>query len=377
MYLEGSDQHRGWFHSSLLAAVGTAGRAPYKQVLTHGFVVDGQGRKMSKSVGNVIVPQEVMDRYGAEVLRLWVAAVNYRDDVPISDAFLRDLAEGYRRIRNTCRFLLGNLYDFDPAADAVPITQMLALDRLILHQFQMLTERLLSAYETYEFQGLYHSLLNFCVDLSAFYLDVIKDRLYTTAPASRARRSAQTAIYEIMHSLLRLMAPVLSFTADELWGCMRRRAGDPPSVHLTQFPSVRRELVDFALVNRWERLLFVRDVALKRLEEARQQKLIGSAQEAMLEMRPAPPYMELVESHLEDLATICKVSLVTIGSPWEYAEGTEALYAGVAAVAVTVRRAPGRKCERCWNFRESVGQDGRHPTICHRCVAALAEAGVR
>ena len=366
MYLEGSDQHRGWFHSSLLAAVGTTGRAPYKQVLTHGFVVDGNGRKMSKSEGNVIAPQEVMDKYGAEVLRLWVAAEDYRDDVPLSDAFLKDLAEGYRRIRNTCRYLLGNLYDFDPERDAVPAQDMMGLDRLILHRLQLLTARLRRAYETYEFQVLYHSLLNFCVvDLSAFYLDVIKDRLYTTAPAAPPRRSAQTALYEVLHAIVRLMAPVLSFTADEVWEFMRRRAADPPSVHLTEFPPVREDVADDAMIRRWEQLLGLRDGALKALEEARQAKRIGSAQEAALDVRAPGPLGELLRRHAEDFRTICKVSLVRV-IPGEEA-GPDA--------AFTVQRAPGAKCGRCWNYEESVGRDARHPAICHRCVAALGEAG--
>jgi isoleucyl-tRNA synthetase len=373
MYLEGSDQHRGWFHSSLLAAVGTSGKAPYKQVLTHGFVVDGQGRKMSKSVGNVIVPQEVMDRYGAEILRLWVAAEDYRDDVPLSEDFLKDLAEGYRRIRNTCRYLLGNLYDFDPAKDAVPGHDLLELDRYILHRLQELTDRLRRAYEAYEFQILYHSLLNFCVvDLSAFYLNVLKDRLYTFAPASRARRSGQTAIYEMLHALLRLMAPVLSFTADEVWGYLRRRPDDPASVHLAEFPPVRADLLDQQLAGRWEGLLAVRDLALKKLEEARQAKLIGTSLEAVVEVLASPPKLDLLMRHRDDLAAIFIVSAVRVGPhpAHEKAPGEE------PDVLVSVRRAPGRRCDRCWNYLETVGQNAAHPSICHRCVAALAEAGV-
>ncbi len=370
MYLEGSDQHRGWFHSSLLAAVGSYGHAPYKQVLTHGFVVDGDGRKMSKALGNVIVPQEVMDKYGAEVLRLWVAATDYRDDVALSEDFLKDLAEGYRRIRNTCRYLLGNLYDFDPVADAVPPAQMVELDRLILHRLQKLTGRLRQAYEAYEFQVLYHSLLNFCtLDLSAFYLNVLKDRLYISAPKSRARRSAQTALYELLQALLRLMAPVLSFTADEVWGHLRRRPGDPDSVHLAEFPPVREDLVDEALAERWDQLLAVRDVALKRLEEARQAKLIGNSLGAVAEVRAAPPLLDLLAGHREDLTAICIVSGVDV------VRAPDGDLGGEGPAAVRVRRAPGRKCERCWNYLESVGKDAKHPKICHRCMAALAEAG--
>ena len=374
MYLEGSDQHRGWFHSSLLAAVGTAGEAPFKQVLTHGFVVDGDGKKMSKSVGNVIAPQEVMDKYGAEVLRLWVAAEDYRDDVPLSEAFLKDLAEGYRRIRNTCRYLLGNLYDFDPVKDTVPVRDLLELDRYILHRLQELTDRLRRAYETYEFQVLYHSLLNFCVvDLSAFYLNVLKDRLYTSAPASRARRSGQTALYELLHALLRLMAPVLSFTADEVWGYLRRRPGHPESVHLAEFPLVREDLLDKNLINRWEDLLGVRDLVLKRLEEGRQAKLIGNSLEAFVEVLAFPPRLDFLMRHPDELAAICIVSGVSVGPH----PGQRIAYGEDPDVLVTVKRAPGRKCDRCWNYLETVGQNAAHPTICHRCVTALAEAGVR
>jgi len=285
MYLEGSDQHRGWFHSSLLAAVGTRGQAPYKEVLTHGFVVDGDGRKMSKSLGNVIAPQEVMSSYGAEILRLWVAAEDYRDDVRLSSEILTRLVEGYRRIRNTCRYLLGNLYDFDPRQHLVPREALLEIDRFILHRLQMLAGRLLRAYERYEFHVLFHALHNFCaVDLSAFYLDVLKDRVYTSAAASPERRAAQTTMFLLLEGITRLMAPVLSFTADEVWSYLPRRGDEGESVHLAEFPRVDETVLDEALGDRWERLLGVRDEVLKALEEARQRKLIGNALEAKVEL---------------------------------------------------------------------------------------------
>ncbi len=272
LYLEGSDQHRGWFHSSLLAAVGVQGGAPYKAVLTHGFVVDGEGRKMSKSQGNVIAPQEVIGKYGAEVLRLWVAAEDYRDDIRLSEEILTRLAEGYRRIRNTCRYLLGNLYDFEPGRDTVPVAHLLPIDRFILHRLQRFIERVRRAYEDYEFHVLYHGLHNFCaVDLSAFYLDVLKDRVYTAAPTSRLRRSAQTAMHEILVALVKLMAPVLSFTADEVWRYLPLR-DKPASVHLTEFPTLRPELLDEALAGEWDRLLATRDVVLRGLEAAPKRK---------------------------------------------------------------------------------------------------------
>ncbi len=362
MYLEGSDQHRGWFHSSLLAAVGTRGRAPYKEVLTHGFVVDGEGRKMSKSLGNVIAPQEVMVQYGAEILRLWVAAEDYRDDVRLSSEILNRLAEGYRRIRNTCRYLLANLYDFDPTHHLLPREALLEIDRFILHRLQRLKERLLRAYEEYEFHILYHRLHNFCaVDLSAFYLDVLKDRVYTSRADSRERRAAQTAMYLLLYDLILLMAPVLSFTAEEVWGYIPRRGGWPESVHLAEFPPVEERYLDEALSGRWEKLLQVRDEVLKALEEARKAKLIGNALEAKVEIQAGPALFPFLQGYLHDLPTICIVSAVDL----KPAPG------GGPELSVTVQRAPGQKCERCWVYRESVGQSGAHPTLCDRCTHVL------
>ncbi len=365
MYLEGSDQHRGWFHSSLLAAVGVQGGAPYRAVLTHGFVVDGEGRKMSKSLGNVIAPQEVIDKYGAEVLRLWVAAEDYRDDIRLSEEILTRLAEGYRRIRNTCRYLLGNLYDFDPSRDAVAVDRLLPIDRFILHRLQRLTERVLAAYRDYEFHILYHGLHNFCaVDLSAFYLDVLKDRVYTSAPASPLRRSAQTAMYEILVSLTKLMAPVLSFTADEVWRYIPM-PDKPPSVHLAEFPQIRAELVDEGLAQEWERLLTVRDAVLRGLEAARKEKRIGSAQEAAVEVAVPAADFEFLNARRDDLEMICIVSRLTLRRSDDPAAGRP--------LAVRVDRAPGGKCQRCWNYRESVGASARHPGLCERCVSVLQE----
>ena len=241
LYLEGSDQHRGWFHSSLLAAVGTRDMAPYKTVLTHGFVVDGQGYKMSKSLGNVIAPEEIIKQYGAEVLRLWVSAEDYRDDIRISPDILKRLSEAYRRIRNTCRFLLGNLGDFDPVTDALPYREMDELDRFALHQLQDLIKKIRHAYDRFEFHRVYHALHNYCVvDLSSFYLDILKDRLYVSATGSKSRRSAQTALYQILTTVLKLMAPVLSFTAEEAWWHLPQRTGE--TIHLESFPEVDASL---------------------------------------------------------------------------------------------------------------------------------------
>ncbi len=363
MYLEGSDQHRGWFHSSLLAAVGAQGGPPYKAVLTHGFVVDGEGHKMSKSQGNVIAPQEVIEKYGAEVLRLWVASNDYRDDVRLSEEILTRLAEGYRRIRNTCRYLLGNLYDFDPGRDSVPAAELLPIDRFILHRLQLLTKRLLQAYQDYDFHLLYHGLHNFCaVDLSALYLDVLKDRVYTSGKASPLRRSAQTAMYEVLVSLAKLMAPVLSFTAHEVWQYLPMPE-KPYSVHLTLFPEVRTDLLDETLAQEWEKLLAVREEVQRALEEARKDKQIGSSQEAVVELTVDGPDFDFLLGHRQDLETICIVSGLAVrqGDPPGPGGG----------LTVKVERASGQKCARCWNYREKVGSSPAHPALCDRCTAVL------
>ena len=241
LYLEGSDQHRGWFHSSLLTAVGTRGAAPFESVLTHGFVVDAQGKKMSKSLGNVVAPDEVIKKHGAEILRLWVSASDYRDDIRISENILKQLSDAYRRIRNTSRFMLGNLYDFDPEKNAVPYGSMPEIDRFALHRLQQLIERTLKAYDTYEFHIIYHALYNYCiVDLSAFYLDILKDRLYTSPPESAGRRSAQTVIHILLDTMARLMSPILVFTAEEIWGFMPGSKENASSIHLTSLPAVNK-----------------------------------------------------------------------------------------------------------------------------------------
>lgn len=367
MYLEGSDQHRGWFHSSLLTAVGTRGHAPYRAVLTHGFVVDGEGKKMSKSLGNVVAPQEVIERYGAEILRLWVAAEDYRDDIRISEEILKRLAEGYRRIRNTCRYLLGNLSDFQPAHDALSLNELDEIDRFILHRLGQLIERLHRAYETCEFHLLYHGLHNFCaVDLSAFYLDVLKDRVYTSAPRSRARRAAQTSMYQILDALVRLMAPVLSFTADEVWQVMPKQGGEAESVHLAEFPPIRSDLLDEALEARWKDLLSVRDEVLKALEAARKAKLIGTSLEARVDLMVDPTLLPTLTKYEADLPMLFIVSAVSIGSP------TETEVAG-KRVEVRVGRAEGFKCARCWTYSESVGRSIPYPDVCARCAGVLEE----
>ncbi len=367
MYLEGSDQHRGWFHSSLLVGIGTRGKAPYKSVLTHGFVVDGNGRKMSKSVGNVVAPEEIIKKYGAEVLRLWVAAQDYRDDIRISQEILTRLSESYRRIRNTCRYILGNIADFDPPRDSVPYGQMLEIDRWAMHQLEVLKEKVLQAYDTCEFHLLYHSVNSFCtVEMSAFYLDILKDRLYTSRSDSLQRRSAQTAMYLILEALVKLMAPVLSFTADEVWSYLPKQGEE--SVHLSQFPLLQPDYKDDALIGRWEEIIKVRGDVSKALELARVNKIIGHSLDASVLINAPKELLAFLRNYADELKSIFIVSKVEltddIHGEFYTAEGTSQLKIRISA-------APGEKCERCWCYDERLGMEAEHPTICPKCLLAL------
>ena len=372
LYLEGSDQHRGWFHSSLLTAVGTRQQAPYKAVLTHGFVVDADGRKMSKSLGNVVAPSEVIDKYGAEILRLWVSATDYREDIRISENILAQLSDAYRRIRNTSRFILGNLYDFDPAVDKVSYKVMPEIDRFALHKLQRLVENTLKAYNAYEYHIIYHALYNYCtLDLSAFYLDILKDRLYTSPPKSIARKSAQTVMYLLMDSLARLMAPLLPFTADEIWRHMPGLKDKASSVHLTLLPAVESQWQDENLAQRWEKLLQVRAEVTKALEEARSQKRIGHPLDAAVTLSAKKELYDALEPYAEDLRFIFIVSQVTLLNNEKLDGGFKS--ENVAGLFIQIEVATGAKCERCWVHEASVGSDREHPTICRRCRNALAE----
>ncbi len=370
MYLEGSDQHRGWFQSSLLASVGTTGQAPYRTVLTHGFTVDGSGKKMSKSAGNVVAPQEVIEKYGAEVLRLWVSAADYRDDIRISQEILAHLAEAYRRIRNTCRYLLGNLSDFDPDRDRVKDGELLEIDRWALHRLQKLIQRVEKAYRDFEFHIVFHSLHNFCaVDMSAFYLDILKDRLYTAKQKSPSRRSGQTAMHAILSAIIRLMAPVLSFTADEVWGHMHE-VESVKSVFLASFPKVEDKYLDDALEARWDRILAVRGEAAKVLEALRRDKKIGHSLDAEAVFYAEPGLHDFLKEYKSDLAFILIVSSVRIeresGAPPDaFTSDT------VKGLRITAMPAKGRKCGRCWMYSETVGTVKDHPEICGRCGANL------
>ena len=371
MYLEGSDQHRGWFHSSLLESVGTRDRAPYRSVLTHGFVVDGEGKKMSKSVGNVIDSQEIIDRYGAEILRLWVAAEDYTMDIRISDEILKRLVEAYRRIRNTSRYILGNLYDFDCRKDAVPIEDMEEIDRWALHRLQEVIRRVREAYDRYQFHMVYYTLYNFCtVDLSALYLDVLKDRLYTAKAASRSRRSGQTAMYRILEAMTRLLAPMLTFTAEEIWAAMPPDAERAASVHLTRFPDVDEACLNADLGERWKTLIAVKGEISKAIEIARKNRIVGHPLDAAVAVHPPEKLRPFLEGHAEDLRSLLIVSQVAfvetkdqLAEPFASGE-FEGLFVGVT-------RASGRKCNRCWIYSESVGASAEHPAVCERCLKNL------
>jgi len=371
LYLEGSDQHRGWFHSSLLACVGTREAAPYKEVLTHGFVVDGQGKKMSKSTGNIIKPEEVIQKFGAEILRLWSAAQDYRDDIRISQEILQRLTDAYRRIRNTARFMLGNLNGFDPEKDVVSYAKMMEIDRWALSRLEGLVKKIKNSYDDYEFHILYHAVHNFCiVDMSAFYLDVLKDRLYIYAPKSFERRSGQTAMYIILDALTRLIAPVLSFTADEIWANLPGQREE--SVHLASFPKTEMAFADFRLEEKYGNLLTVRSEVSKALELARNDKLIGHSLDASVQLElPAGKWRDLVEEYLKDLPALCIVSQVELADNLNQALAGES----IPELRIAIAKAAGKKCERCWNYSVSVGSSQEHPGICQRCAEVMADLG--
>ncbi len=372
LYLEGSDQHRGWFHSSLLTAVGTRGKAPYKSVLTHGFVVDAEGKKMSKSLGNVVAPEEVIQKHGAEILRLWVSASDYRDDIRISENILKQLSDAYRRIRNTSRFLLGNLYDFDPKKDAVSYDKMIELDRFSLHRLQELIQKTCKAYNNYEFHIIYHALYNYCIiDLSAFYLDILKDRLYTSPADSVRRKSAQTVIYIILDTLARLMAPILAFTAEEIWNFMPGHDMNSESVHMTSLPVVNKEWKDEQLAEEWKKIIEIRGEVTKALEDARVKKLIGHSLDASIIIYTDGDRYDILEKYKDDLRTIFIVSEVSM-IKGDKADGIFKSL-DIEGLSIQVKLASGEKCERCWIHDISVGADSEQPTICSRCQNALGE----
>lgn len=371
LYLEGSDQHRGWFNSSLSTSVAVTGKSPYRAVLTHGFVVDEQGRKQSKSLGNVVDPLKVIKQMGADILRLWVSSADYRGDLAVSPNILKQITEAYRKIRNTCRFLLGNLYDFDPVKDAVPYGQLPEIDRWALLKLQKLLKRVLAGYQDYEFHVVHHAIHGFCtVDMSALYLDMIKDRLYTAPAASKERRAAQTVLYETLDMLVRLLVPVLAFTSEEIWRYLPGDKGAAVSVQLADMPEVKEEYLDDELEQKWERLLTVRGEVTKALEIARRDKVIGNSLEAAVGLYADEELFSFLEPELSELPIIFIVSGVSLShmrsAPAE-SQSSEAL----PELAISIQKAAGQKCERCWMYHEGIGTDTEHPTICPRCAEAV------
>ncbi len=374
LYLEGSDQHRGWFHSSLLESVGTRGSAPYKAVLTHGYVVDGKGKKMSKSSGNVIAPQKIIDQYGAEILRLWVASENYREDIRISHEILKRLTEAYRKIRNTFRFLLGNLNDFDPSNDSLLFDELEEIDQFILYRFKKVFERIVKAFEEFEFHVFYHTFYNFCVvDLSAFYLDILKDRLYTFPRNSKQRRSGQTAMYKLLTGMVQMMAPVLSFTSEEVWAYMPGRTGNEKSVHLEKFPDLTDVSFKEDLIDKWEKIIVLKSEVSKALELKRQEKIIGHSLDALVKIKLPNNYYTVLSEETHQLKFIFIVSgaeLVDSLSEEKSVYNSET----IPGLEISVYPAPGEKCERCWNYFEAKDSHPDHASICSRCVTNLESA---
>lgn len=372
MYLEGSDQHRGWFQSSLLVSMGARGRAPYKTVLTHGFILDEHGEAMSKSKGNVISPEEIINKFGADVLRLWVVSEDYRNDVKVSFEILERIAEAYRRIRNTLRFLLGNLSDFNPEEHTIDYKELMEFDRWALHQLFVLIKEVERAYERFEFHKIFHLVHKFCiVEMSSIYLDVLKDRLYCSGANQVERRSAQTTLFAIASALIRLIAPILVFTADESW---QHLFPNDESVHLTDFPTPPAEWFDEELNKRWEKLLEVREVVLTALEGARRQRRIGHSLDASVNIiTPNKKWFELLQSYKLSLPDFFIVSAVeiTLTSAEKIPKREESAEEKSLPLYVEVSPAPGKKCERCWRFDIKVGSDTEFPSLCERCSNVL------
>ncbi len=373
LYIEGSDQYRGWFQSSLLVGLGTRGRAPYRAVVTHGFFVDEQGRKMSKSLGNTVDPQELIKKSGAEILRLWTSMVDFREEMRVGPEILARVVEAYLKLRNTLRILVANLYDFTPETDALPAGRLQELDRFALAKYADVAVRVLRAYEAYDFPAVPQAINTLITsDISAFYVDVSKDRLYTLAPNSPERRSAQTALYIMADGLARLIAPILPTTADELWRFLPGTRDD--SVHLADFPSGLEGLLDADLTGRWQRLMQVRDAVNVEIEGLRKAKVVGKSLEARVELRAAGDLAALLGRHRDDLPTLFIASEVVVGDATGHDEGAVYRESATSFATIVVSRAGGVRCDRCWRYVPEVSGDAGREGLCPRCEAALAEA---
>jgi isoleucyl-tRNA synthetase len=368
LYLEGTDQYRGWFNSSLLTSIAARGEAPYKAVVTNGFTVDKKGKKMSKSIGNVVSPHDIIKQYGADILRLWVASSNFKEDVRVSDKILKENAEVYRRIRNTSRYILGNLADFDPAENSVAYDKLTELDRWALMQLQKLVKLVKDAYENYEYHKIYHAVHNFClVELSSFYMDILKDRMYILEPNDPVRRSGQTAMYEILTTMTKIIAPVIVHTAEEIWKYL---PGDhAESVFLEDWPELKEEYIDEELAAKWDRLLAIRKDVSKALELARKEKIIGHPLDAAVKIYPSEKTYDFL-AQFDNLAELFIVSVAQLAEADEQVSGD--VYEGKESeIKVAVAQAAGEKCDRCWNYSETVGEDKEHETVCARCLEVI------
>ncbi|MBC7327236.1 isoleucine--tRNA ligase [bacterium] len=374
IYLEGSDQHRGWFNSSLMIAVAIKGRAPYNTVITNGWVLDAEGHPMHKSLGNVISPLEVVERYGADVLRLWISSLNCTEDVHMSFEIVDQIAESYRKIRNTLRFILGNLYDFDPAALLSP-DELFSLDKFMLSKLQGLVNAVTQAFDAFQFHRAYHILLDFCVNwLSAFYLDVLKDRLYIYPAGSKERLSAQTALFHIAKTLTIIFAPIIPHTAEEVFQHLPQWEGKPESVHLSDWPEPDSSLIDEKLEEKWEKVLALRRKIYKKIEEERSKGVIANPLEASVEVYLPEEYLSILDQLDSRLSDI----LITSNAEYHpIEEGAELDNSQVEDIKVVVRKAKGRKCARCWQIKESVGEDAEYPDLCERCASILRSGEVR
>lgn len=366
VYLEGADQYRGWFQSSLLTSVATNGVAPYKTVVTHGWVVDGNGKAMHKSAGNAVSPDEIVNKYGADILRLWVASSDYHADIRISDEILKQLSEGYRKIRNTARFILGNLGDFDPNTDMVDTSELYEIDKYALMLLNRLIATVNDGYDNFEYHVIYHAIHNFCIlDMSNFYLDILKDRLYVEKADSKSRRAAQTTIYMILRALTLMISPILAFTGDEIWKYMPHIDGDDvENVVFNELPTKPIIADDEALIAKWSRIEQLRADVQKALEIARTDKVIGASLEAKVTVFASGDDYELLKANIDELNS------VFIVSETEVVNGDGGEYKG-ELVGVTVSHAHGEKCERCWSYSDTVGTDSEHPTLCSRCASIL------
>ena len=366
LYLEGSDQHRGWFQSSLLTSIASTKDAPYKRILTHGFTMDGQGRKMSKSLGNTILPKDITEKYGADILRLWVSSVDYREDVRISENILQQMSDAYRRIRNTARFLMGNLNDFDYANDKVDYKDMFEIDKWAMHKLEELKAKTTEFYDKYEFYSLFQEITYFCsMEMSSFYLDIVKDRLYCEETTSIERRSAQTVLTEVLKVLVRIISPVLSFTADEIWERIPEALKEEESVHLSKWIEANPEYLNEELAKKWDKIARLRREVNKKLEAERQTGLIGHSLDARVLLNIANDEYSFIKDYTEnevsDLFIVSQVKFVNDNLAESEIEG----------INIAVEKASGEKCERCWKYDEEVGHNHNHPDVCPRCANVL------